>query len=70
MQRLEFNIKKLDYRKWWAELREYFGSQVSSYGWQVTSQSKADARCIREFHRLNKNCPNYRIIFEAQDENQ
>jgi len=64
---LEFKIKKLDYRKWWAELREYFGSQVSSYGWQVTSQSKADNRCLKEFHKLYSGCTNYKIILEVED---
>ena len=67
---VEFEIKKLDYRKWWAELREHFGSQVSSYGWEVTAQSKAENRCIKEFHRLNKGAENYRIIFEVEDEKQ
>ena len=68
--RLEFSIKKLDYRKWWVELRQLFGSQVISYGWQVTSQSKADRRACAEFHRVNKNAENYLIIFEVEDESQ
>ena len=65
--KVEFSIKKLDYRKWWTELREYFGSQVVTHGWQRTSQSKADRSVLADFHRQYPNCENYFIIFEVED---
>ena len=64
---VEFSIRKLDYRKWWTELREHFGSQVVKHGWQVTAYSKADSRASREFHKLYKGT-NYKIIFEVESD--
>jgi len=67
MQQLEFSIRKLDYRKWWAEFREYFGSQVVTHGGEVSSYTKADRRACAEFHRQHPNATNYIIIFEEKE---
>ena len=58
--RLEFEIKKFDYRIWVIWLGKPFGT--------ATSQSRADQRVIREFHRLNPGITNYKIIFEVESD--